>query len=100
MRILVVEDHADTLECLSRLLALRGHDVATAATLSAARALCERGHFEFVICDLGLPDGDGCELADIARGCGAKAIALTGYGMPADINRTTEAGFCIHLTKP
>jgi CheY-like chemotaxis protein len=100
MRILVVEDHLDTLTCLSKLLALRGHDVATAATLETARVLCEHGSFDFIICDLSLPDGDGCELAEIAKRCNTKAIALTGYGMPEDIDRTTKAGFCAHLTKP
>lgn len=70
MRILVVEDHLDTLTCLSKLLELRGHDVASASTLTTARELCEHGKFDFVICDLGLPDGDGCEIGEIARRCG------------------------------
>ena len=100
MRVLLVENHLDTLKCLAKLLALHGHDVATARTLTAARELCEHGNFDVLICNIALPDGDGCELAALAKRCGTKAIALTAYGTKADVDRTTEAGFLVHLTKP
>ncbi len=100
MQILVVDDHADSVHVLSRLLSLQGHETATARTLSAARAMCESGQFDLVICDLGLPDGDGTELASVAARCGAKSIALTGRSHWEDIDRSLKAGFCAHLTKP
>ena len=65
-----------------------------------ARVICENGKFDLVIADLGLPDGDGIELAEVAARCGAKAMALTGRSTPQDVERSLKAGFCAHLTKP
>ena len=100
MRILVVDDASDSLQVLSKLLARHNHDVATAQTLFTARVICENGNFDLLITDLGLPDGDGIELAEVASRCRAKAIALTGRNTPEDIERSLKAGFCAHLTKP
>ena len=100
MRILLVDDHRDTLRALSMLLGWRGHDITIAQTLATALALCENGKFDIILSDLQLPDGDGCDLAELAQRCGIKAIALTGYGSPADIARTQKAGFVAHLLKP
>jgi len=100
MRILAVEDHADTLDLIRRVLAKRGHEVTTASTLAEARHQCEVGGFDLVICDIGLPDGDGWELGKLAKKCGINAIALTGYGMKSDIAIGIESGFCAHLVKP
>jgi len=54
-----------------------------------------------VVLDVGLPDGNGCELmADLKSRYGLKGIALTGYGMDEDLLRSHAAGFVTHLTKP
>lgn len=102
LRILLVEDHEDTRETLSRLLVRRGHQVSPAGTIRAARALAASGDFDFVISDLGLPDGEGTQLlaffADSARK--PVSIAMTGFGMEEDIRRTLAAGFVAHMTKP
>ena len=71
MRILIVEDHHDSLEAMQRLLARHNHDITAATTLSDAVRLCINGKFDLVICDIGLPDGEGWELASVARTCGA-----------------------------
>jgi CheY-like chemotaxis protein len=48
-----------------------------------------------------LPDGNGNELmADLRARFGLKGIALSGYGDANALNRSAEAGFVIHLTKP
>jgi PAS domain S-box-containing protein len=101
-RILLVEDHEDTRETLSRLLLNRGHQVSPAGTLRAARALAASGEFDVVISDLGLPDGEGTELLASFADATVKplSIALTGFGMEEDIRRTLAAGFSAHLTKP
>lgn len=101
-RILLVEDHEDTRETLSRLLVRRGHQVSPAGTIRAARALAASGEFDFVISDLGLPDGEGTELLTFFSESGRKpvGIAMTGFGMEEDIRRTLAAGFVAHLTKP
>ena len=54
-----------------------------------------------VLCDIGLPDGSGYEVAAQARTKGEiKAIALTGFGTEQDVQRSKEAGFDLHLVKP
>lgn len=101
-RILLVEDHEDTRETLVRLLVRRGHQVSPAGTLRAARALAASGDFDVVISDLGLPDGEGTELLAYFANSGRKplSIAMTGFGMEEDIQRTLAAGFVAHMTKP
>lgn len=100
-RILLVEDHEPTRTTLSRLLTRRGHEVQSAETVSTARALAATGEFELVISDLGLPDGTGHDLMKGLRADhGLPGIALSGYGMDEDIQRSHECGFYAHLTKP
>jgi len=103
LRILLVEDHADTREALSELLRLSGHHVEAAGSVAGALAACEGGRFDLIISDLGLPDGSGLDLMrQILARCpdGVKGICLTGYGMEEDLRRSEEAGFLAHLTKP
>jgi signal transduction histidine kinase/ActR/RegA family two-component response regulator len=104
LRILLVEDHTDTAEAIAELLRIGGHAVTVAATSTEARAAAERagtGGFDLVVSDLGLPDGSGQDLMrELSRRYGLHGIALSGYGMEADIRRSREAGFERHLTKP
>jgi two-component system CheB/CheR fusion protein len=103
-RILVIEDNLDAAESLRLALALEGHEVAVAHDgpqgIARARALLP----EVVLCDIGLPDMDGY---DVARALRREAVlrdtylvALTGYALPEDQRRAREAGFDAHLTKP
>ena len=58
-------------------------------------------NIDAVLCDIGLPDGSGYEVAAQARGKGnIKTIALTGFGTEQDVQRSKEAGFDFHLVKP
>ncbi len=107
LRILLVEDHADTAEAIAELLRLLGHEVTVALTLSAGLAAAEDIHgrgpggIDLVVSDLGLPDGSGLDLMrELAGRYGLKGIALSGYGMEEDLRRSREAGFERHLTKP
>lgn len=100
-RILIVDDHADTLAVLSRLLRSEGHDVCLAATAEGAMECISRQEFDLLLVDLGLPDRDGRDLLRQARAsCAAPAIALTGFGMEADAESCKAAGFARHLVKP
>lgn len=106
LRILLVEDHSDTAQQLTRLLKRAGHEVTWAGTINQARALiagrdnAERG-FNILISDLGLPDGSGHELMrDLASRRSMPGIALSGYGMKNDILDSMAAGFSRHITKP
>jgi signal transduction histidine kinase/ActR/RegA family two-component response regulator len=101
LRILLVDDHADTLNTLARLLSRRGHVVATAASCADALALAARDRFELLISDIGLPDRSGLELvAELHQLQQVPAIALSGYGMEADLANSRSAGFSRHVTKP
>jgi PAS domain S-box-containing protein len=100
-RLLVVEDHEPTLTVLTRLLRAQGHGVMTASTVKDALALASDNVFDFVISDLGLPDGNGIDLMmQLFNDYGLRGIALTGYGMAEDLARTEQAGFLAHLVKP
>ena len=73
----------------------------TANTVAAALDAVSERAFDVLICDIGLPDGNGYELMTELRGShGITGIALTGYGMEEDVSRSQAAGFITHLTKP
>ena len=103
LRILLVEDHADTAEVFARLLELRGFRVTLTGT--AASALDQARHlpFDVLLCDIQLPDGDGCQLLLKLRGelgmDALVAIAFSGYDGKA-IERAKAAGFDAYMVKP
>ena len=100
-RLLLVEDHADTGTMMRRLLARRGYQVTLATNCAEAMAAAEAQPFDVILSDLGLPDGSGLDLVGpLSRLTKSPAIALSGYGMPDDARKSTEAGFVVHLTKP
>jgi len=67
----------------------------------ACSMMASGGHFDVLISDIGLPDGNGYDLmVQFKQKFGGKGIALTGYGTEQDVNRSREAGFTTHLTKP
>ncbi len=102
MRILLIEDHDATRDTLALLLRRRGHTVVEASTINEGGIAAADGIYDLLMSDIGLPDGRGDELMMILRknGFDAPAIALSGYGMEADLLRSRKAGFGLHLTKP
>ena len=101
--ILLVDDHADTLKMLGRLLAAAGYRVTPAGSVAdAVRAAAETHDVDLLITDIGLPDGTGIDVIHAVRThhAGVRAIALTGYGMERDVRASAAAGFNAHLTKP
>ena len=63
--------------------------------------MAQREPFDVLISDIGLPDGDGCEIMRRIRAIGnMPGIAMSGYGMNEDRRRSREAGFAEHLVKP
>src|SRR5881392_2618903 len=101
LRILVVEDHGDTLQALSRLLSHFGHEISVAEGAQSAQEIIDSKEFDVVLCDIALPDGDGFDLiAEVKRKRPVKAVAITGFGTEEDIRRGKEAGFDFHLVKP
>jgi signal transduction histidine kinase/ActR/RegA family two-component response regulator len=101
LSILLVEDNHDTLWNLSRLLSLRGYHVRTAADMASAIKVAAEADFDLIVSDIELPDGSGLELMWTLRASrNIPAIALSGFGSPADVEQSHSAGFAIHLTKP
>jgi signal transduction histidine kinase/DNA-binding response OmpR family regulator len=101
-RILVVDDHTDTLSVMQRLLRRLGYAVSVADGMESALRLADAETFDLVISDLGLPDGSGHELIQHLQRSGKQipSIAVSGFGMKEDIAQSHNAGFAAHLTKP
>src|SRR5438270_881562 len=81
LRILVVEDHSDTRQALSRLLSHFGHEISVADRAQNALDAIDSKEFDVVLCDIALPDGSGYDvIAEAKRKRPVKAVALTGFG--------------------
>ena len=101
LRILLVEDHEDTRNALRRLLIRKGYEVETAEDVGSALKLAAEKKFDLLVSDIGLPDGTGVDLMlELKKSNPLPGIALSGFGMQQDIDRSREAGFIEHLTKP
>jgi signal transduction histidine kinase/ActR/RegA family two-component response regulator len=101
LHVLLVDDHADTMRAMSRILSRWGLRLTCAGRISDALHAATTETFDLLISDIGLPDGSGCELAERLRKIRPiPAIALSGFGMDTDIHRSLAAGFSAHLTKP
>jgi two-component system CheB/CheR fusion protein len=102
--VLVIEDNGDTRDVLKLMLEVEGASVESAETGQEGIRVAERQRPDIVLCDIGLPDIDGFEVARALRKRGdlaaARLIALTGYGQAEDMRLAAEAGFDAHLTKP
>jgi CheY-like chemotaxis protein/anti-sigma regulatory factor (Ser/Thr protein kinase) len=101
LRLLLVEDHEPTLQVLTRLLTRAGHHIVSTSSVAGALAAAAENSFDLVISDLGLPDGTGNALMEQLRDrYQLRGIALTGYGMEEDLERSRQSGFITHLIKP
>ncbi len=102
--VLLVEDNVDGAETLREVLVLAGHDVQIALDGKTGVAKARELRPDVILCDLGLPDIDGYEVARRIRADpaleGTLLVALTGYTQPEDQRRAAEAGFDAHLAKP
>ncbi len=104
LRILIVDDHADTAQALALLLTRRGCEVRVAN--DGPGGLLEAREFvpEVLLLDLGLPGMDGYEIAATLRGDprfnDALFIAISGYAQETDRDRSMAAGFDHHCAKP
>jgi PAS domain S-box-containing protein len=105
IRLLVVEDEADTMEFLRRLLATHGATVFTAANAGEALWVVRNESPDLLISDIGLPETDGYALIQRVRreqppGRDIPAIALTAYARSEDRTRALRAGYQAHIAKP
>lgn len=102
VNILLVEDHQETRKTLVSLLSRSGHTTMTAETAAEAVGILGRARIHVLLCDRGLPDGDGIDVVVIAKQLNPdiKAIALTAHDSDDDHRDGFEAGFDHYLTKP
>jgi signal transduction histidine kinase/ActR/RegA family two-component response regulator len=100
LRVLLVEDNADTAEALGILLRRHGYVVRHAHNLVEARR-ARSEPFDVLLSDLHLPDGSGLDLLrEFVSQAPVLAIAMSGYGSDSDMRRSRDAGFDRHLVKP
>lgn len=105
LSILLVDDHADSLFPLARLLRHCGHEVRTAASVAEGVAAAADRRPDLLVSDIVLPDGDGCDLLRRVRETmpGVKGVAvtgLTGLSLEQFLDRCRLAGFEKFLAKP
>ena len=101
-RILLVDDHVDSVRPMQLFLETIGYQVTTAHSVATALRVSSEKEFDMLVSDIGLPDGSGDDLMRQLQDKGHKllSIALSGYGTEQDIARSRAAGFQLHLTKP
>jgi DNA-binding response OmpR family regulator len=102
-RVLIVDDHPDSAEVSCLLLSTLGYQCCPATSGAQAIAQAEQFHPDVVICDIGLPDISGYEVARALRvrhGAQLYLAALSGWDQPGDRARSVEAGFDQYLVKP
>jgi CheY-like chemotaxis protein len=102
--VLIIEDNEDAAETLAQVLAIEGHRTRIAHDGTSGIALALELKPDVVLCDLGLPDLDGYEVARTLRSNGGlprtRLVALSGYALPEDRQRARSAGFDAHVSKP
>jgi CheY-like chemotaxis protein len=101
LRIFVIEDHRDSLQALQIYLEYAGHFVRCAGSKAEALKEIPAANCDILISNISLPDGTGWELIrEMGTSRPAYAIAMSGHGTKADSERSADAGFRHHLTKP
>ena len=101
---LVVDDMVDVTDMLTVFLSMAGYEVVPAYSASAAIEVARARRFDVVISDIGMPQMNGYELAQALRAMpgyeSVPLVAVTGFSMYDDRERSLSSGFNAHLTKP
>jgi len=106
VRVLLVDDEADTREVMMSALEMRGAIVTPADSARDAIAALRRDEFDVLLADIAMPDQDGYELIQsvrslpAARAARIPAAAVTACASDSDRDRALAAGFQVHLAKP
>ena len=106
LKVLVVDDEADTRELIREVLKDCGSEVITSCSAAEAIEALELHKPDILISDLGMPDEDGYSLISkiralpSERGGNIPAAALTAYARAEDRMRVLRSGFQFHLPKP
>jgi PAS domain S-box-containing protein len=106
LKILVIEDVADTRSALGTFLRAAGASAVESATAEEALTILDRERFHVILSDIGLPNVDGYEFIRSLRsrpsdrGGQTPAAAITAYVRPEDRASVLLAGFQMHISKP
>jgi signal transduction histidine kinase len=104
LKILIADDNNDALETLALLLEMAGHDVVKASDGQAAFDAAAEYRPDIALLDIGMPILNGCEVAKHIRatewGQDMTLVAVSGWGQHDDVQRSSAAGFNLHLVKP
>jgi len=102
MRVLVVDDHAETRQLLTRSLERASYGVKAVASCAEAEAAVEQGTFDVVVLDVMLPDGSGIELCGRMRAAKTHVpiLLVTARGEVRDRVAGLDAGADDYLVKP
>jgi CheY-like chemotaxis protein len=102
--VLLIDDHDDARDMTAGMLHKHGFEVVTANTGVTGIELAKALKPDIALIDIGMPQMNGYEIARHLRSMkeldGIKLVALTGYGSEEDRQRSSEAGFDMHLIKP
>jgi signal transduction histidine kinase/ActR/RegA family two-component response regulator len=105
-RVLVVDDHEDTLQGLTLALESSGAEVLSASSVSEGLQGLESFRPDVIVSDLAMPQQDGYDLIravrerGFANGGSTPAVAVSAYASAEDRQRALGAGFQEHLAKP
>jgi len=102
MRLLIVDDHDELLDLVTRALTSDGHQVTTASCLGEARVRLDGSDPEVLILDVALPDGTGLDLCRELRRAGRRfpILLLTAHGEVSQRVAGLNAGADDFLPKP
>ncbi|MCU0552029.1 MAG: response regulator [Leptolyngbya sp. Prado105] len=108
IRVLVVDDEPDMLNLITFLLEEYGAEVRSATSIAGAISLLDEFELDILLSDIAMPGGSGYDLIEeirrleVAQDCADQlpAIALTCFASTTYEERSLQAGFQRHLTKP
>lgn len=101
LRILLIENHDVTATFISLFLQRSGHQVTVLPDGQTALSRDDLANFDVILSDIGLPDVNGWDLMRQLRSrTRAYAIAMSGFGGEADVQRSLVSGYQYHLVKP
>jgi hypothetical protein len=106
VRVLIVDDEADTRDLLATILKQYGAEASSAGSAQEAIAHLNQQPSDVMVSDIGMPDEDGYELIrqvrslPAERGGNTPAIALTAYARVEDRLKAFQAGYQMYIAKP
>jgi DNA-binding response OmpR family regulator len=98
--VLVVEDDRELRELIRRYLERAGHAVHTSGTGADALGVLANGGVDLMVLDLGLPDIEGLDLLDAARGPDVPVVVLTARSGVQDRIEGLRRGADDYVAKP